>query len=324
VFGFLLVREPQHVWLLYTLTAVQLGISGFFFPARNAILPDIVSKEELGAANALSSATWSIMLALGAALGGIAAGSYGIYPSFIIDAFTFLLSAVFLIQIRYHKSGAIEDASQSVGAAVIQYVDGLRYLTGRGDILAISLLKAAMAFSVSGVFQVLQVTLAEEVFVIGEGGGTSLGLMYAAVGVGTGLGPIFARWFTGDKERLLRVAIGIAYLISCLGLATISSLVNFGVVLGGTLLRGVGSGINWVFSTQLLLQLLPDRVRGRVFSTEFAMLTLMNASGAALGGWALDSTSMGISRILWGMSALTLFFGGLWTLWVISRWGTSN
>ena len=58
---FLLVREPGQVWLLYVVTAVQLSISGFFFPTRNAILPDIVSERELGAANALSSATWSVM-----------------------------------------------------------------------------------------------------------------------------------------------------------------------------------------------------------------------------------------------------------------------
>ena len=38
VFGFLFVRDPGDVWLLYALTALQLGISGFFFPARNAIL----------------------------------------------------------------------------------------------------------------------------------------------------------------------------------------------------------------------------------------------------------------------------------------------
>ncbi len=90
VLGFLLVREPQFTWLLYTLTAVQLAISGFFFPTRNAILPDIVTRQELGAANALSSATWSVMLALGAALGGLVAGELGIYPAFIIDSLTFL------------------------------------------------------------------------------------------------------------------------------------------------------------------------------------------------------------------------------------------
>ena len=47
VMGFLFVREPQQVWILYVLTAIQLGISGFFFPARSAILPDVVSSREL-------------------------------------------------------------------------------------------------------------------------------------------------------------------------------------------------------------------------------------------------------------------------------------
>ena len=75
VLGFLFVREPEQVWLLYVLTIIQMAMSGFFFPARNAILPDIVSRRELGAANALSSATWSVMLAFGAALGGIVAGT---------------------------------------------------------------------------------------------------------------------------------------------------------------------------------------------------------------------------------------------------------
>ena len=78
VLGFLFVRDVNQVWLLYALTALQLGISGFFYPARNALLPDIVSRNELGTANALSSGTWSVMLALGAAVGGIVAGQWGI------------------------------------------------------------------------------------------------------------------------------------------------------------------------------------------------------------------------------------------------------
>ena len=89
VLGFLLVREPDQVWLLYVLTAIQLAMSGFFFPARNAILPDLVVRRELGTANALSAATWSVMLAFGAALGGIVAGQFGVYPAFVIDGFSF-------------------------------------------------------------------------------------------------------------------------------------------------------------------------------------------------------------------------------------------
>jgi MFS family permease len=316
--GFLLVREPEQVWLLYVLTAIQLDLSGFFFPARNAILPDIVSRRELGAANALSSATWSVMLAFGAALGGLVAGQWGAYPAFVIDALTFLLSAFLIARIVYHHDSALT-GDRSVASAIRQYIDGLRYLGRHKDTLAIALHKGAFGLFVAGGFQVVQVALAERVFVIGEGGGTSLGLIYGAMGVGTGLGPIIARRFTGDQDRPLRIAIGVSYLIAALGLVLIAPLYSFGLLLAGTVLRGIGGGIGWVFSTQLLLHLLPDRVRGRVFATEFALFTLMNATGAAIGGWTLDNTDLDLSGMIWIMAGLVLIPGVLWALWNIYR-----
>lgn len=316
VMGFLLVQDPAHVWLLYALTAVQLGLSGFFFPARNAILPDIVSRRELGAANALSSATWSVMLAFGAALGGLVAGQWGAYPSFVVDSLTFVGSAALIARIRYRPQAPPEGSAASVAAALHQYLEGLRYLRRNVDVLFIALHKAAFALLVSGTFQVVQVALAEQVFVIGEGGGTSLGILYAVMGVGTGLGPILARRFTGDRDRPQRLAIAASYAVTALGLALAGTLVSFPVVLLGTLLRGVGSGVGWVFSTQLLLQLLPNRVRGQVFSTEFALYTLGSALGAAGAGWALDRTGLGIAGILNWTAGLILVPGALWLLWV--------
>lgn len=319
VLGFLFVRTAGQVWLLYALTAVQLGISGVFFPARNSILPDIVSRRELGAANALSSATWSVMLALGSAIGGVVAGQWGIYPSFIIDAFTFLLSAFFLWQIRYQPDGGLKAGETSLRAGISQYLEGLSYLRRNPDIFVIVLHKAAISLTVSGVFQVVMVILAEKVFVIGQGGGTSLGLLFAFAGVGTGLGPIIARHFTGDRERPLRQALWWGYLISVLGLVVMAPLASFPLVLFGDFLRAFGGGINWVFSTQLLLQILPENIRGRVFSTEFALFTLANAISAALGGWALDNARMDVGTLLWVMSVLTLLPGLLWLAWMRYR-----
>jgi MFS family permease len=316
VLGFLLIREPGQVWLLYVLTAIQLGISGFFFPARSSILPDVVDAQELGAANALSSATWSIMLALGSALGGLVAGSWGIYPAFWIDAGTFILSAFFITRIVYQPT--IEStSSRSVTAALIDYLDGLRYLKQNADILVVTFVKAAVALSFSGAYQVIQVRLAEEIYVIGEGGSTGLGIMYAVVGIGTGLGPIGARKFTGDRDWSMRIAIVVAFLVSAIGLGMVAPLPSFGIVLTGSFLRGFGGGLAWVFSTQILLQLLPNRVRGRVFSTEFAIQTLMAALAAYLGGWGLDHPNVGISGMLWVMSIATLVSGLLWGLWLI-------
>ena len=318
VLGFLLVRDSSQIWLIYVLTAIQLGVSGFFFPARNAILPDIAAPDEVGAANALSSATWSVMLAFGAALGGIVSGIWGIYPAFVIDSLTFLLSALFLLQIRADTKPALSGEEKTVRAAFRQYADGLRYLGQHVDILLITLQKAVNALILSSGFQVLQVTIAQNYFVIGEGGGVSLGLMFAVAGVGTGIGPIIARHFTGDRSQNLRWAIALGYLIGGAGLALTAPLWNFSTVLIGTALRGVGGGIIWVFSTQLLLQLVPGNMRGRVFATEFAFFYLASAFAAAAVGGALDA-SMSVSAVIWWMAAFSVIPLVLWSGWLMMR-----
>jgi MFS family permease len=315
VFGFLLVREAGHVWLLYALTAIQLAISGFFFPTRNAILPDLVPARGIGAANAISSATWSVMLALGAAIGGLVSGYWGIYPAFVIDGLTFLLSALLIAQIRLDVKPALDPSDKTIRASLRQYLDGLRYLQEHTDTLVIAFHKAAIALIMFSGFQVVQVAISEDVFVIGIGGGISLGLMFGINGVGTGIGPILARRLTGDRDRSLRLAILLGYMIGALGLSITGPLINFGTVLTGTLLRGVGGGIIWVFSTQLLLQLVPGHIRGRIFATEFAIFTLASAVGASLAGALLDS-SLGMSGLIWWMAGLSLIPAALWALWL--------
>ncbi len=317
VLGFLLVRRPEDVWILYTVTALQLGLSGIYFPARNAILPDIVQPREMGAANALSSATWSIMLAVGAALGGFANGLLGVYFCFVLDSLSFILSALLENQIHYQHVPPAGEGRVTISSAFRQYVEGMRFLRHNLDILFISLHKGAVALIITGAFQVIQVALAQNTFVIGQQGGISLGIIYMVVGVGTGIGPIAARWVTGDRNRPLRNAIGLGYLLNAVGMFITIPLSSFGLVLIGTLLRGVGTGIAWVFSSQLLFQLLPNRVRGRVFATEFAFLTLANAIGSAVGGWAIDRVAGGIPTMLGWMGGLILIPAALWALWII-------
>jgi MFS family permease len=312
VLGFLLVDTPSEIWFLYLLTAFQLALGGIFFPTRTAILPDVVSPQELGTANTLSGVTWSTMLAVGAALGGVVAGEWGLRPAFVIDSLSFLLSAFFIIKVQYRFS---QEPSIDGGHGlnfISDYVDGLRYLNANRYVISIVLQKASLVLSVTSIFQIIQVAISSQIFVMGEGGSTSLGLIYAMVGVGTGIGPIIARKFTGDNPLSLRRANLIGFIFAAIGLLFISPLLNFGLVLFGTLLRGIGAGLVWVLSTQLLLQLVPNQVRGRVFSTEFALMTLMSASGAALGGWIFDSTSISISQMLQIMAGAALLICTIW------------
>ena len=317
VLGFLFVRDPSHVPFIYLLTAIQLGISGIFFPARNAIFPDIVAKEELGAANALSSSTWSTMLALGTALGGFVAGGLGLSTAFVLDALTFFLSAYFIAQINYQPS-LQSVSSHGMRSVLRDYQDGFNYLRLNPGILLLVVQKAFVMFCFATAYEVTSVPISQQVFVIGQGGGIGLGLIYATVGLGTGLGPILMRFYTGDREQALRVAIMVSFIISAAGMFLAAPMVatgySFALFLVGLFIRGFGGGTVWVFASQLALQNVAAHVRGRVFATEFALFSLAAAFAAGSAGWALEQPAVGYQGIVWVLPVLTLIPALLWAV----------
>ncbi len=308
VFGFLFVRNESHVWLFYTFTMLLSAVSGFFSPARSAILPDITSAQELGAANTLGAATWSVMLAFGAMIGGLTTGIFGIQTAFIVDGLTFLVSAAFLLPIKLPGPPSV-----APGTPAQAKLSALRYMFRDPDILFIAMHKAALALLLSSGFQILQIEIANTHFVIGGGGAISLGLMYGVNGIGSGIGPILTRRWTGDQDRLLRISISIGYLVGTFGLVITAPIYDLTTVLIGGFVRSVGGGMIWVFSTQLLFQRAPNELRGRIFSTEFAFFTLMASVATAVVGSLLDRFPL--HTILWGMAALPLIPTVLWSLW---------
>lgn len=310
VLGFLFVQDANDIWLLYTLTVLLFGVSGFFSPARSAILPDVTTPQELGTANTLGAATWSVMLAVGAAIGGLTTGLFGSQTAFVIDGFTFAISAGLLLKIRLPRT-----SSETSGTPGRAKVTALRYMLQHPDILFIAMHKAAISLLMSTGIQVILVEIAKNYFVIGVGGALSLGAMYCMNGIGSGIGPILARRWTGDRDKPLRISISWGYVIAAIGIAIIAPLLDFGTVLFGGLIRSIGGGIAWVFSTQLLLQRAPNEIRGRIFGTEFALFTLMGGASSLIIGALLDRFQ--VETILWGMAALNLIPALLWGLWQI-------
>ena len=96
VLGFLVVDREAELPLLFGLIALQMMIGAVFVPARSAALPNITSSRELLTANALSAATWSVLLAVGAAVGGFATEGFGTGTVFVLDSLSYLVSAAFI------------------------------------------------------------------------------------------------------------------------------------------------------------------------------------------------------------------------------------
>ena len=318
VLGFLFVDRPERIWLLYVLTALQFVFSAVFSPAEQAYIPAVVEQEDLVTANALDSFTWSTMLAIGALLGGLATAFLGVQMAFILDALSFLLSAWFVTRIAVRSRGRAqgEGGVTTARTAFLEIVEGMRYLWAQPVLLAFALIKSGGSLVWGGV-NVLEIPLAQQVFPFNGNGTLTLGLIYAAVGIGTGVGPIVVRRWLGDSWGGMLKAVSIGYVTMTLGTLGLALAPALGWVLGATTVRGVGTGVIWVFSAVLLQLLIPDRLRGRVFAFEFAAFTLAQSFSTLWAGYAYDNLGWSLAQVLLSAALASVAITAAWAIFYL-------
>ncbi|MET0647169.1 MAG: MFS transporter [Pyrinomonadaceae bacterium] len=323
VLGFLFVRSPEHVWLVYVLTVLQLAFSAFFEPARSAALPSIVAERDLVAANAISSVTWSAMLTLGAAVGGPVTDWFGTDVAFVIDSLTYLLSAVLVWRVRLPKRAPRPKTPLTVAKAlgVTDTLEGLRYVWRRPRVMALLLVKPAWGLG-GGLLTLLSV-FGEKVFRLslhGDLGGAALGMsaLYAARGVGTALGPVLTRRFYSETRQQMQRAIGVSFLFAGAFYILFGSAGRFGLALLWLAVAHAGGSVLWVFSTVLLQSSVEDEFRGRVFAAELMLMTLAMAASNYAVGEALDRFQVSPRAATITIGLFFLLPGVLWLL--TRRW----
>jgi MFS family permease len=318
VLGFLFVRRPDQLWIIYVLTVFQLGLSTFFEPAKTAAIPSIVEDRELVAANAISSVTWSAMLTIGAAVGGFITGWFGTDVAFILDAATYLLSAALIARIRLPKRKKRERQKVTLGRLLgtKETIEGIKYVKDRPRVLAALLVKPAWGIG-GGILTILAV-FGERIFPVGKDAAQGIGVLFAARGIGTAVGPIVARRIAGEGNRRMQASIGIAFLIAGIFymlFGTATSFIFALVVLG---IAHCGGSILWVFSTVILQRAVTDNFRGRVFAAELALVTLTMAASNYVTGELLDRFQISPRIVTVGIGIFFLLPGLTW--FVTQRW----
>ena len=296
VLGFLWVDRPERAWLLFVLSVLQFSVSSFFEPARAAILPNLVSPNELLTANTLSSTTWSAMLALGAAIGGFTAAAFGTQVALIIDSLSFVGSALLVFAVTYTPQTRVRAAHSS---GLTDYLDGLRYVRQNPKTGLVTLVKAMGQI---GSVDIIAATYAAQVFRVGQDGAVTLGLMFACFGVGAITGPFIGNALGVRTKRALQVAINIGFLCLPAAWFIIGLAPTLPLVLLGVTLRGVGGSVNWTYSDVLIQMSTPDQFMGRAYSLDFGIFTLALSASVWFSGAALDQFAL-------NPRAVALYFG---------------
>ena len=316
VLAFLLVDRPGRIWIVFAATIVQMSISSFFEPARNAVTPRIVRPEHLVGANALTATTWSVMLAAGAAVGGVVTAFLGERAAFLINSASYLWSAFFVLK------AAIPPIENVVQHSERGFIAGLREALRAPSLLPILCAKALIGMA-GGMVLVLAIW-GDRVFRIGATAAGGIGALFAARGVGTAIGPFPARRWGRSHGEGARWTIASGYLI-CGTFFLLASLArSFPLVLVCLVCSGIGTAVTWVFSTVVLQQETTDRVRGRVFAAEQSMMTLTMAVSMIVTGRALDHphwTSRGVGM---GLAFVYYFAGTIFLLLVVRARGRAS
>ncbi len=302
VLGFLLVRKPEHVWLVYALTILQLVFSTFFEPAKTAVIPSIVQERELLAANAISSVTWSVMLTLGAAFGGLVTGWFGTNAAFVLDSLTYLSSALLIASVRFPRRPARVKSKLTISKAlgITDTLEGARYVWQRPRVFALMMVKPA--WGVGGGILTLLAVFGEKIFPVGGKAAIGIGVLYAARGIGTAIGPIVMRRVSGETRESMETYIGAAFLIGGVGYMAFGGATSFVLAIIVLMFAHAGGSILWVNSTVLLQRAVEDNFRGRVFAAELALLTLAMAASNYATGELLD-------RFQFSPRTVTIFIG---------------
>jgi MFS family permease len=282
----LLVTSADQVWIAYLVAFVESSIEQFFVPADNALLPSIVGKDQLVAANSLNSLSNNLARLVGPALGGLVAGFFGLPGLVLIDAASFIVAGVLIACIRVPASQSTPAQAQPAGspwsAIWSEWLEGMR-LIRRERALGVLFSVQAITSLGEGVIGVLFIVFVSRVL---HGGAAQVGALMSAQAIGSLIGGLLIGWI--GSRLVSRWWIGwCAVAFGLIDLVIFNSPAFFPVfLLTFALFVLVGlPAVAMLTGFNALQQIVtPDAYRGRVSSAFFTTGALLGLLGTTIAG----------------------------------------
>jgi MFS family permease len=318
--GFLLVRRPEDLWIAYLCTALLSFFGSFFEAAKSAAMPNITGERDLLAGNALMFSSRFLLMSLGAALGGWTAANVGYRAAFIVNAVSFLGSAlsVWLIPERETKQLTLEKVPAGPGKRASYSSDireGWSYIISHAPVAALLTINVLWA-SGGGAVNLILDRLGGIVFAgqYGINGDSAVAALYFAGGLGLFIGMMIARRVGHYFEFLGRTTalIGWGLLVQGFLFALIGVMPNLWLACLFFSLGRIVLGAEYGVQDALLMRLVPDKLRGRVLTTDRATELLMWSLSTSIAGWSLRGITPRTLTIISGL--LSGVSGAVWLL----------
>ncbi|WP_074950743.1 MFS transporter [Alicyclobacillus macrosporangiidus] len=314
-----MIPAARHPMVLIVLVALHGLGTALFAPARSAVIPQVVGEAHVAEAQAISQSTWSAMRIAGPAVGGTLLALHNVPLIFILDACTFVLSAVLIATLHVGNAADVVAAEKETGnepgydAEKESYLDALR--SGVRHVVQVPALRFLLLLFIpvtlaAGVFNTTYNVVLLQVFQVPK---VHFGLMESAFAAGTIVGALFA------PAVLKRVRPSTTLMATCglLGISFIAVLalnqlqLFFGLVpiYAWAMVTGILNALVNIPVSSLFITITPAEFRGRGAALLQAAVNLGSMAGVLSGGWlsaafgALTATS--VSGLMLVMTAVT-------------------
>jgi MFS family permease len=246
------VLHVDQLWLIYLLVGAQAGVFSVDGSARGAMLPRLVRRDQMPAANALGQISQNTALTTGPLLAGLIVGTLGFAYAYGLDALSFLAIIYALVRLP-----PVPPEGGATRAGLKSVAEGLRYLRPRKNLMMTFLVDInAMVF---GMPRALFPALAVNTF--GGGAGTA-GLLYAAPSIGALLGAGLSGWSGRVRRQGLAVLVAVAFWGASIAIFGFARELWFALVMLG--IAGAADMVSAIFRNTILQVATPDSLRGRL------------------------------------------------------------
>lgn len=286
----LIVPVTGWVWLVYAVAVTQAAVVQFSGPATLAMIPRLVPPERLVQANSLNALASNIAMLVGSAMGGVLLAFGGLPVVVLVDAASFLASALLVVLIPSalgKPERAPDETGDAAGGAVRSVLSQLRegLLLVRRDRRLVALFSGSALVGIAdGLIMAGIVVFVREVL---DSGSMGFGWLLTARGLGGVIGGVMVAQIGGrvSERRMMPVAaLGTAVLLA--GLTNIHYLPVAMVLI---LLTGIPA-MAWGVSVQTLLQrAVADAYRGRIFGVFTTVMSVASLLGMAGSASTLDA-----------------------------------
>ncbi|MFN2502658.1 MAG: MFS transporter [Acidimicrobiales bacterium] len=259
---------------------------------RNAILPNLVRREQFSAAASLSQVLLTVGQVAGPALAGIVIAQVSLAAAYWLDAATSIVAIAATSAIRPQPP---EGGGTRAGIASIR--EGLSYLRGRRVLVSTFVIDInAMVF---GMPRALFPALGTGLY---GGGATTVGLLYAAPGAGALVGALLTGWVSHVRRQGWAVIVAVILWGAAIAAFGLVSWLPLGLVF--LALAGAADVVSAVFRSTILALSVPDNLRGRLSAVHISVVTGGPRLGDAEAGSVAAITTPRFSVVSGGLACI--------------------